>query len=46
MPTFASSLKNDGDDRRLVEERQRGLWKPNEDAATVPSGRRRQAEGS
>jgi hypothetical protein len=24
MPTFASSLKNDGDDHRLVEECQRG----------------------
>jgi hypothetical protein len=36
MPTFASSLQNDGDDRRLVEECQRGLRKPNEDAAAVP----------
>jgi hypothetical protein len=27
-----------GDDRRLVEERQCGLRKPNEDAGTVPSG--------
>ena len=39
MPTFASSLKSDGDDRRPVEECQRGLRKPNEDAASVPSGR-------
>jgi hypothetical protein len=39
MPTFAASLKNDdGDDRWLVEERQRGQRKPNEDAALVPSG--------
>jgi hypothetical protein len=38
MPTFASSLKNDGDDRRLVVECQRGLRIPNEDAAAVPSG--------
>jgi hypothetical protein len=36
MPTFASSLQNDGDDRRLVEECQRGLRKPNEDAAIMP----------
>jgi hypothetical protein len=40
MPTFAASLKNDdGDDRWLVEERQCGQRKPNEDAASVPSGR-------
>src|SRR5260221_13535015 len=36
MPTFASSLQNDGDDRRPVEECQRGLRKPNEDAVAVP----------
>jgi hypothetical protein len=39
MPTFVASLKNDGDDRWLVEERQCSQRKPNEDAAlTVPSG--------
>jgi hypothetical protein len=36
MPTFAASLKNDdGDDNWLVEERQCGQRKPNEDAAFV-----------
>jgi hypothetical protein len=38
VPTFTSSLENDGDDRRPVEECQRGQWKPNEDAVAVPSG--------
>jgi hypothetical protein len=30
-----ANLKNDGDDRWLVEERQRGQRKPNEDAESV-----------
>jgi hypothetical protein len=45
MPTFAASQNNDGDDRRLIEKRQCGRRKPNEDAENSAFGAERQAEG-
>jgi hypothetical protein len=36
MPTSAASLKNDGSDRWVVDERQYARRKSNEDAAVMP----------
>jgi hypothetical protein len=41
MPTFASSLTNDGDDGGRLRNVNAALGKPNEDAVAMPEGWRR-----